>query len=167
MELKEYVYEKLEHLNIPYQVVNHKALFSEQDTNLDDFEKDITMGKNLFLRNKKKDKYYLILILLTKRINLQELEDKLNEKRFSFANENELYEHLKITPGSVSYLNVITAEKLGGNFRNVLYVIDKEVINAEKIGFHPSDNTATVVTRPDSILKVFDEYNLKYYIIDI
>lgn len=167
MELKEYVYQKLDEMEISYQVINHKAIFNESDTNFDDFDNNIVIGKNLFLRNNKKNKYYLILLPLTKRINLQELADKLNEKRFSFANEKELDEHLKITTGSVSYLNVITAEKLGGNFREITYIVDNELMKAEKIGFHPSDNTATVVTTPDSILKIFDEYNLEYYIMDL
>jgi len=167
LRLKEYVYQKLDEMEIPYQVINHKAIFSELDTNFDDFASNIVIGKNLFLRNNKKNKYYLIMLPLIKKVNLNELADKLSEKRFSFANEKELDEHLKITAGSVSYLNVVTSEKLGGNFKNIIYIVDKELMKAEKTGFHPSDNTATVVTTPDSIVKIFDEYNLEYYIMDL
>lgn len=167
MKLKEYVYNKLDELNIEYSIINHKAMNSEKDTNFDDFANNITIGKNLFLRNHKKNKYYLVLLPLTKKINLQELADLLDEKRFSFANETELNDYLKIMPGSVSYLNVITANKLGGRYKDISYVIDKEIISSEKVGFHPSDNTATVVTKPDIILKIFEEYDLKCCIIDL
>lgn len=167
MELKEYVYNKLDELNICYYVVNHKAMNSEKDTNFEDFENNIVIGKNLFLRNNKKNKYYLVLLPLTKKINLQELADMLDEKRFSFANEKELDEYLKIMPGSVSYLNAITSNKLGGRYKEISYIIDKEIISAEKVGFHPSDNTSTVVTKPDIILKIFEEYGLKYSVIDL
>jgi len=142
-------------------------MFSEQDTNFEEFDNDITIGKNLFLRNDKKKKYYLILIPLVKRVNLQSLAEKLGEKRFSFANEEELDLHLNIKPGSVSYLNIITAEKLGGKYKDVIIVIDNEILESKKVGFHPSDNTATVVTTPDSILKVLNEYDLKYSVLEL
>lgn len=167
MELKQYVYDKLDEMKIQYYIINHKAMFSEKDTNLDDFDNDIMIGKNLFLRNKNKDKFYLIMLPLDKKADLGELANILKEKRLSFANEIQLEEHLKISPGSVSYLNVITAEKLDGNFQNVSYIIDKELLNSQKVGFHPSDNTATVVTTPESMLKVFDKYNLKYSVLDL
>lgn len=167
MDIKKYIYQKLEELNIEYSIINHEAIFSEKDTNLNNFAIDLTIGKNLFLRNDKKDKYYLVILPLTKRVNLQKLTNILNEKRLSFANENELDKYLKILPGSVSYLNVITAQKLGGNFEAVTYIIDKDIIDSKKIGFHPSDNTATIVTTSDSILKVFEEYNLRYSIIKL
>lgn len=167
MELKEYVYNKLDELKIEYSVINHKAMFSIEDTNFDDFADNIIIGKNLFLRNKNKTKYYLIMVPLTKRVKLDELAEKLNETRFSFANEKELDNYLKITPGSVSYLNVITGKILGGDIKEVTYVIDKELINLELVAFHPSDNTASVVTNPKSISTVFKEYGLKYNIIDL
>lgn len=167
MDLKQYVYNELDKMNIDYSVIKHKAIFSEKDTNFDDFENNITIGKNLFLRNDKKKKYYLVIMPLTKKVNLQCLADKLNEKRFSFANENELDEYLKISPGSVSYLNVITAKELNGGFKEVIYIVDKELMSATKIGFHPSDNTATVVTLPDNIINVLERYDLEYHIIDL
>lgn len=109
MKLKEIVYEKLNEMNIPYTVIDHKAIFSEKDTEENLFDKDIVIGKNLFLRNNKKTKYYLVSLPLNKKVELKKLAEILEEKRFSFANETELKEYLNILPGSVSYLNVITA----------------------------------------------------------
>lgn len=165
MEFKEIVCEKLNEMDIPYTVINHKAIFSESDTNEKDFDKDLVIGKNLFLRNSKKTKYYLVSLPISKKAELKKLAEILGEKRFSFANEKELKEYLNILPGSVSYLNVITANK--EKYAEVIYIIDKELFKAEKIGFHPSDNRATVVTTSDVILKIYDEYNVKYKIIEI
>lgn len=167
MELKKYVYNKLDELGIEYLIINHKAMFSEEDTDFDKFAYNIVIGKNLFLRNKNKTRYYLIMLPLDKRIKLDELSKKIDETRFSFANENELDNYLKIAPGSVSYLNVITAEKLGGNFREVTYIIDEEIMSNKLVAFHPSDNTASVVTKPEVILTIFKEYGLKYNIINL
>ena len=167
MGLKEIVYQKLDDMKIKYDVINHKAIFSESDTDEDLFDKDIVIGKNLFLRNDKKNKYYLVCLPLNKRADLKKIAEIIGEKRFSFANEKELKEYLNISPGSVSYLNVITAAIRSEKYKEVEYVIDKKIITSRKIGFHPSDNTATVVTSPSSILKLYDEYNLKYITIDI
>ena len=121
----------------------------------------------MFLRNDKKSKYYLVCLPLNKRADLKKIAEIIGEKRLSFANEKELSEYLNISPGSVSYLNVITAAIRSEKYKEVEYVIDKKLITSRKIGFHPSDNTATVVTSPISILKLYDEYNLKYITIDI
>lgn len=167
MILKEYIYNKLDELKIEYSIINHKAMFSINDTNFEDFTNNIIIGKNLFLRNKNKTKYYLIILPLTKKINLEQLSEKLNETRFSFANEKELYNYLKILPGSVSYLNIITAEKLGGSIKEVTYIVDKQLMESELVAFHPSDNTASVVTKPKVISTIFEEYGLEYNIIDL
>lgn len=167
MEFKEIVYNKLNEMNIPYEVINHKAIFSEKDTEENIFDKNIVIGKNLFLRNNKKNKYYLISLPLNKRANLDKLAELLEEKRLSFANELELKEYLNITPGSVSYLNVITANGKVEKYKEVTYIVDKEFFKADKVGFHPSDNTATVVTSPDSILKLYENYSLMYKILEI
>lgn len=167
MDNVEYICNVLQKMDINYSVIKHKAIFSENDTEEDLFEKNIVIGKNLFLRNEKKTKYYLFSLPLTKRANLLELAKLMDEKRFSFANENELKEYLNITPGSVSYLNVITAEKDNIKYKDVTYIIDGELLKAHKIGFHPSDNTATIVTKSDTIEKVYNNYGVKYYIIDI
>ena len=74
---------------------------------------------------------------------------------------------MKISPGSVSYLNVITAEKLDGKIKELTYIIDKELMNCDLVAFHPSDNTASVVTTPNVIELLFNKYDLEYHIIDL
>ena len=167
MERKEYIYNKLNEMNVDYFVINHNAIFSEKETNFDDFDDDIMLGKNLFLRNDKKSTYYLVCLPLMKRANLSALAKLLNEKKLTFANEDDLNKYLSITPGSVSYLNVITAKASNDLYKEIIYIIDRELLEAKKIGFHPSDNTATVVTRPDIMIKIYDEYGLNYMILDL
>jgi len=60
------------------------------------------VNKCLFLRNKKGDKHYLVLIKGSKRLDLKNLEKLLNETRLSFASPERLMKYLRVTPGSVS-----------------------------------------------------------------
>lgn len=165
MDNKEYICNALKEMNMDFDIINHIPIFCEKDRELVKIDKDVVIGKNLFLRNDKKTKYYLYCLPLNKKANLLELANLLGEKRFSFANENELIEHLAIMPGSVSYLNVLTAERKNANFRDVIYIIDKQILKANKIGFHPSDNTATIVTSPNVITDIYDKYGLEYIIV--
>ncbi|MDD4375471.1 MAG: YbaK/EbsC family protein [Clostridia bacterium] len=165
--MEELIYTKLNQMDIEYEVIKHQAIYSEKEEKDGMFPNDILIGKNLFLRNANKSAYYLYSLPLHKKANLKELSLKLNEKRFSFANEEELEYFMKITPGAVSYLNVITSDCLNGCYKNVKYIIDKDLYTKEKIGFHPSNNALTVVTSPEIIEKVYNEYALDYKVIKI
>jgi len=154
-------------MNIEYEVIEHQAIYSENEENSGMFPSNILIGKNLFLRTANKSAYYLYSLPLHKKADLKKLSSKLNEKRFSFANEQELEYFMKITPGAVSYLNVITSDYLNGEYKNVKYIIDKKLFSKEKIGFHPSKNSLTVVTTPDVIEKIYNEYDLDYKIMEV
>ena len=71
-----------------------------------------------------------------------------------FGNEKELWDKLHIKPGSVSILNVI-----GAPDTDVTFVLDKELVGAGNVSFHPNDNTASIAFDSDSIKTIMDEYN--------
>jgi len=149
-------------LNINYSIVKHKALFKAGDEDDLNIEFDGVVYKNLFLRTKKKDKFFLVSLPLNKRADLKEISDKLESGRLSFGNENELWDKLHILPGSVSLLNVINVPDT-----SVEFVIDNEVLGIEKVAFHPNDNTATISFEINGIDKILDFYGKKFSYIEI
>ena len=160
--MEEKVYKIFKELNIDFEKIEHPALYTAADN--DKYKIDINgvMCKNLFIRNKDKSKYYLVILPLTKRANLIEISKKLKETRFSFGSEEDLFEKLKITKGSVSLLNIIEVEKT-----DVKFIIDKELLTVSKVGFHPNNNTATVLFSPKDIEKVLKKYKVDYEFIEI
>ena len=80
------------------------------------------------------------------KIDLKTLPEKINSKRLSFANENDLQEYLGLTPGSVTPLGIINDKG-----QKVTVVLDKELKN-NKVLIHPNRNTATVSTNASSAL---------------
>lgn len=151
------VYKLLNLLNIKYTKVEHPPLFTCEDNKKYNIKFDAMICKNLFIRNNNKSHYYVISILLEKRIDLKKLQIELEETRLSFADENILEEKLGIRTGAVSIFNIINLTD-----KNVFFILDEEILSHKKVGFHPNINTETVIFDPKEIKKIFDYYNVKY-----
>ena len=131
------ILEKLDELNIKYEIQEHEAVYTVEDLK-DVFLKMEGIGcKNLFLKDDKK-KLFLYTLPEDKRADLKLLPEKINSKRLSFANENDLQTNLNLIPGSVTPLGIINDKE-----QNVTVVLDKELKN-NKILIHPNRNTATI-----------------------
>jgi len=159
---RERVFALLDRLSISYEVVEHAAMFSAADNELHERDVDATIFKNLFLRNKDKGRYYLYSLPLMKRADLAALANHIGETRFSFGNENELWEKLHIRQGSVSPLNVIDAPGT-----DVEVLVDHDIFNSTRFGIHPNDNTATVILMPKDLMKILDAVGINYRIIKL
>jgi Ala-tRNA(Pro) deacylase len=160
--MEDKVYKVLEELGIKYEKVEHPALFTAEDDEKYGIKFDGVVCKNLFVRNEKKTKYYLIILPCEKRAKLKEIQQKLGETRFSFGSEDVLYEKLKIKSGSVSIFNIINVDKT-----DVKFIIDESLLKEKKVGFHPNVNTATVLFDPQYIEKILNKYKVEYEFIEI
>ena len=96
-------------------------------------------SKNLFLQNKKKTRFFLVILSSTKQIDLKKFAEVVNEKKISLASGETLYKKLKLTPGSVSPFGLIH------DLENEVEVyIDSDISHAETVSFHPNINTVTL-----------------------
>jgi Ala-tRNA(Pro) deacylase len=161
-ERQEQVYAVLDEIGVAYSKVDHPPMFTQADNEIHRVNIGAVIFKNLFLRNKDKSRYYLLSLPLTKRADLRLAADLLGETRFSFGNDEELFEKLNIQPGSVSFLNVI-----GKPDTEVAFLMDSSVNGYDLIGVHPNDNTATVIFAPQEIPKIWEHYGVKYKYLDL
>jgi Ala-tRNA(Pro) deacylase len=130
----------LEQHNIAYQRWDHPAVFTVEQVN----ELAIPMPgihtKNLFLRDKRATRLYLLVVPGEKQIDLKKAAGLLEVNNLSFASAERLRENLGITAGSVSVLALIN-DSLG----KVQVIFDEEVWQAAAITAHPLVNTSTLV----------------------
>lgn len=98
-----------------------------------------THCKNLFLRNYKGNRHYLVIAPVTRGIDLKRLNAALGEDRLSFASPERLRRWLGLEPGSVSPFGLINDET-----RHVRVVCDEALRAGTALGFHPNVNTATL-----------------------
>jgi len=134
------VYAALDALGIPYERHEHPAVFNAADASKFWDPIDGVQCKNLFLRNKKGDRHYLVVVEISKRVDLKDLVRIVGDDRLSFGSADRLLAKLGLTPGSVSPFGLIN-DRDG----SVRVLIDKDLEGAARLIFHPNINTASVV----------------------
>ena len=134
------VYAALDALGIAYERHEHPAVFNAEDASK--FWDPIrgVQCKNLFLRNKKGDRHYLVVLEISKRADLKEIVKLVGDDRLSFGSPERLMAELGLTPGSVSPFGLIN--DADGSVR---VLIDQDLKTADRLIFHPNINTASVV----------------------
>lgn len=161
--VKEKVYNFFDKLNLKYKVFDHKAIFCEKDSFGIEENLEGIVCKNLFLKNKNNPtKYYLLSLPLHKRANIKEVQNIIGVKKLTFGNENELFNTLGVKPGSVSILNIIERPDA-----DVTFLIDKELFEYEKVCFHPNDNTSSITFYSKDLIKILENFNTNYDVINI
>lgn len=142
------IYELLDGLNISYKKYAHKPIFTIEEAN--NLDMDIPGGhcKNIFICDKKKKNYFLIVLPDDKSVNFKELSSKIGYKGLKFASEEMLQKYLGLKAGSVSPFGLINdADK------KVEVLIDKDIFRNGLVGFHPNVNTATVTINNEDFEK--------------
>ncbi|MDY0076540.1 MAG: prolyl-tRNA synthetase associated domain-containing protein [Bacteroidales bacterium] len=154
------VFQSLSELQIPYQSYEHPPTPSVEDA-LPYWENiDAVHCKNLFFRNHKGNKHYLVIFHYLKQLNIKQLEQLLKQGKLSFASEKRMLKYLGLLPGSVSPFGLINDTE-----KHVQLFIDEDLMHTENISFHPNINTATVVISKDDFLKFLDHQGNQFTII--
>ncbi len=144
------VYDLLDKLGIEYKRVDHPAA----DTMEACLELEKVLGveicKNLFLRNRQKTEFYLLMMPGSKPFKTKDITKQLGCARLSFAEAEFMEEFLDITPGSVSVLGLMNDKE-----NKVRLVIDKDIMSGDYIGCHPCINTSSLAIKTEDILNKF------------
>ena len=134
------VYRALDALGISYERHEHPAVFNADDASRHWNPIGGTQCKNLFLRNKKGDRHYLVVLEISKRADLKEIVKLVGDDRLSFGSPDRLMAELGLTPGSVSPFGLINDAA-----HSVRVVLDRDLKSAARLSFHPNINTVTFV----------------------
>ncbi len=160
-EKRQLVFSKLEEMGISYDIYEHPPL-DTIDIALE-YWKDIDAMhcKNLFFRNHKGKKHYLVIIKDTTPFDIHSLEKKLKQGKLTFGSERRLAKYLGVTPGSVSPFGLINDTE-----HHVHLFLDEQLQNAEKISFHPNDNTASLVISYNDFIRYLNNSGNTYEFIN-
>lgn len=133
------VHAALAALGVAFERFAHPPVFTVEEAERYWAEIPATHCKNLFLRNAKGSRHYLVVLGHAKRADLRALSAALGDDRLGFASPERLMRFLHLTPGSVSPFGLIH-----DSAREVIVVLDSDLPGTERIGFHPNVNTATI-----------------------
>jgi Ala-tRNA(Pro) deacylase len=156
------LYDILNLLDIKYIRYEHKAIYTIEEAN--NLEVNIPGGhcKNLFIRNRKGNVHYLVVLDENKRVDLKALSKQIGSTQLSFASEERLFRYLKLSPGSVTPFGLINDTE-----SEVIVLIDKELVNQDIVNFHPNVNTATISVLYKDFEKFLKWHKNKFEYIDI
>ncbi len=143
----------LQHLNglgIAFSVTEHAAVFTVDEART--LRGEIPGGhcKNLFLKDKK-GQLWLVVCLEDAQIDLKALPDRIGASRISFGKAELLMEVLGVEPGSVTPFALINDKE-----KTVSVVLDANMMEFEKVSYHPLINTATVTLSPVDLLRFIE-----------
>ncbi len=147
------VYSVLNELGISFSRAEHDEASTIEDCTAVEKVLGVGICKNLFLCNRQKTKYYLLLMPGDKQFKTKDLSSQINSARLSFADCEAMKKYLGVTPGSVSVLGLIFDRE-----NEVSLLIDSDLLKNEFIGCHPCKNTATLKIKSDDILSNFLPY---------
>jgi len=130
---------RLAELGIPFARKTHPPVATVEAAVEHWADIDATHCKNLFLRNQKGTRHYLIVVEHSKKADLRKVADQIGDGKLSFGSPERLMNHLGLTPGSVSPFGLINDPG-----HSVRVVLDRDLKSAVRLSFHPNINTATL-----------------------
>ena len=137
--LERAVLDRLAMLGIIYERFEHPPVPTVEEATKYWAGIDAAHCKNLFLRNQKGNRHYLVIIAHTKRADLRAVANQIGDGKLSFASPERLMTYLGVNPGSVSPAGLINDRE-----HHVRVFLDRDLKNAGRISFHPNVNTATL-----------------------
>lgn len=144
---REKVLEILDELKIDYDLHEHPPVPTVEEA-LPYWNKiDATHCKNLFFRNHKGNRHYLVVLRHDRLLNIRDLEQGLKQGKISFASPKRMEKYLALSGGSVSVFGLINDHE-----NHVHLFLDQALEKAESISFHPNENTSTLVISKKSFL---------------
>ena len=138
-ELRAYAF--LDQLGIPFDRTDHPdrpATTMEVCAEVDGIL-GVHICKNLFLCNRQRTSFYLLIMPGDKPFKTKELSGQMGVSRMSFGEETYMEELLDLRPGSVSVLGLMNDRE-----HRVQLVMDEDVLKEELFGCHPCENTSSI-----------------------
>ena len=143
-------YDYLDKLGIPYQRTDHEAADNMEACYEIDKVLGVVICKNLFLCNRQKTDFYLLMMPGEKKFKTKELSSQINSARLSFAGAEDMLHFLYIEPGAVSIMGLMNDTE-----NEVQLLIDEDVLKDEYVGCHPCVCTSSLKLRTQDIMEKF------------
>jgi len=140
------IYEFLHKNNITYTRYDHEAVYTCEQADRLGIRTTAAKTKNLFLRDRKARRHFLVTVGDEKTVDIKRLEEVLEVKGLSFASSGRLMEYLGLTPGSVTILAALNDGR-----GSVEVIVDRDLWSHDAIQCHPLVNTSTLVISRDNI----------------
>jgi len=151
----------LDKYDVRYVEHKHKAVFTVEESRALKSKIPGLHCKCLFLKDSNTN-FYLVSMAAEKRLDSKKFREKIGSKKVRFGTMEELKEKINLVPGSVSIFGAIYIKN-----KNTKLIMDKEVWEAEKVGFHPNINTSTLELSHDNLERFYNSLDCEKEVIEL
>ena len=148
-------------LGIAFELVEHEAVFTVEESSKLDRDIPGAHTKNLFLKDAG-GQFWLVTVPADMRVDLKKLPQAIGCKRVSFGKAEDMMRLLGVSPGSVTPLAAIHDDD-----SHVTIVIDAGLAASDQINVHPLRNTATLGLSANDLLQLLKHWRHVPVVADI
>ena len=159
---QEKVYETLNRMGIEYEYYEHPEAPTIEIAAQFYRGEGTTLCKNLFFRNHKGNKHYLVIMDSRQAMDIHSIEKMLKQGKLSFASPERMQRYLGVKPGSVSLFGLVNDEN-----KEVILFVDETLTKVDKVSFHPNDNRASLVISSEDMKKFINEIGNEYEVLKL
>ena len=162
MDAYQQVANKLQELGIPFDVVEHPPAFTTEqaDSYIEGMEGVRT--KSMFLTNKKKTQYYLLIMDDQKTLDMDLFKDLVSANRIRMASLDSLAEKMSLSAGTVSPFGLLNNPE-----RDIQIYFDKDIVSEDIMTFHPNTNEKTIFLATQDLFKFLADLGYDYQILEL
>ncbi|MDU5342376.1 MAG: prolyl-tRNA synthetase associated domain-containing protein [Anaerococcus sp.] len=162
MDQYKMVENKLKELEIDFKIVDHPPAFTTEEADKYIEGHDGVRTKSMFLTDRKKKNFYLVILDDYKRLDMDRFKDIVGEKKVKMASENSLMEKMKLPAGTVSPFGLLNNED-----HDIKFFMDKEIADEEIMTFHPNTNDKTLFLKTKDLYKYLDNIGYEVNFIEL
>ena len=162
MDAYQQVATKLQELGITFDVVEHPPAFTTEqaDSYIEGMEGVRT--KSMFLTNRKKTQYYLLIMDDKKRLDMDDFKVQVGADRIRMASLDSLAKKMNLPAGTVSPFGLLNNEE-----KDIQVYFDKEIIDEERMTFHPNTNEKTIFISTQDLFKFLQDLGYSYQVLEL
>ena len=157
MDAYQQVANKLQELGITFDVVGHPPVFTTEqaDSYIEGMEGVRT--KSMFLTNRKKTQYYLLIMDDKKRLDMDDFKVQVGADRIRIASLDSLAEKMTLPAGTVSPFGLLNNEE-----KDILVYFDKDIVSEDIMTFHPNTNEKTIFIKSKDLFRFLESIGFTY-----
>lgn len=159
MDAYQQVANKLQELGITFDVVEHPPAFTTEQA--DSYIEGVRT-KSMFLTNKKKTQYYLLIMDDKKSLDMDLFKELVSANRIRMASADSLYERMQLPPGTVSPFGLLNNPE-----RDIQVYFDRDIVSEDTMTFHPNTNEKTIFVATRDLFKFLTHLGYDYQILEL
>ena len=157
MDAYQQVANKLQELGITFDVVEHPPVFTTEQADSYIEGREGVRTKSMFLTNRKKTQYYLLIMDDKKRLDMDDFKVQVGADRIRMASLDSLAEKMTLPAGTVSPFGLLNNDE-----KDILVYFDKYIVSEDIMTFHPNTNEKTIFIKTQDLFRFLESIGFTY-----